>query len=178
MKMGKMPLPRKLSDREKEEIQKERPPFMAKKSIEFTENPELYNQPNTKITDFTPLIYCIWKIFNKSYQEEYWGKQGQWGDNFGETLESFRMDCEAVLDDSDYAVEMTSKQRKMLTELLLIVEDYSGDKNTPLSRYGENDQAIINDPSWQEIGRYARKVYEELSGDNLDQWERSKTRNI
>ncbi|WP_316357684.1 hypothetical protein [Candidatus Neptunichlamydia sp. REUL1] len=174
--MGKMPLPRKLSDREKEEIHKERPLFMAKKSIEFTENPELYNQPNKKITDFTPLIYCIWKIFNKSYQEQYWGKQGQWGDNFGETMETFRMDCEAVLDTDDI-IEMTQKQREMITELLRIVEDYSGDKNTPLSRYGENDQAIINDPRWQEIGKYAKLVYEELSGDDLDAWERSRNGN-
>ena len=174
MRMGKMPLPRKLSDREKEEIHKERPPFMAKKSIEFTENPELYNQPNTKITDFTPLIYCIWKIFNKSYQEEYWGKQGQWGDNYGETTLTFYEDVQGVLDTSDYAVEMTEKQRSMLQKLYDIVFEYDTDESNPESRYGENDQAIINDPRWQEIGKYARLVYEELSGDDLDAWERSK----
>ena len=177
MKMGKMPLPKKLSYKEKEEIHRERPPFLAKKAIEFTENPKLYDQTPTKIEDFSGLYYEIWKISNKSYQEGYWGKQGQWGDNYGETTLTFYEDVEAVLDTSDYAVEMTTKQREMLTELLRIVEDYDGDKNTPLSRYGENDLAIINDPRWQKIGRYARKVYEELSGDDLDEWEGSKARN-
>ena len=165
-----------LTEEEKKEIKEFYPPFISRKMIELTD--EINNRKPTHIDDFYRLHLAIWKISNKSYQEEYWGKHGQWGDNFGETLESFRMDCEAVLDDSDYAVEMTSKQREMLTELLLIVEDYSGDKNTPLSRYGENDLAIINDPRWQEIGKYARLVYEELSGDNLGEWERSKTRNM
>lgn len=169
-----IPLPKKFSDEEKEEIKNTHPPFVAKKIIELNTHPEINDQIPTEIEDFYPLYLAIWKISNKSYQENYWGKQGQWGDNFGETTQTFEMDAEAVLDTSDYAVEMTSKQREMITELLRIVEDYSGDRNTPLSRYGENDQAIINDPRWQEIGKYARLVYEELSGDDLDAWERSK----
>jgi len=160
-----------LTEEEKRKIKELYPPFVSKKMIELTD--EINNSKKTKITDFLTLIYCIWKISNKAYQEEYWGKLGQWGDNFGETIETFRMDCEAVLDTSDYAVEMTPKQREMLQKLLRIVEDYSGDTTTPLSRYGENDQAIINDPRWQEIGKYARKVYEELSGDDLDAWEKT-----
>lgn len=173
MKMGKMPLPKKLSDKEKEEIHRERPPFLAKEVIEFTENPKLYDQIPTKIEDFSGLYYEIWKISSKSYQEQYWGKHGQWGDNFGETMETFRMDCESVLDIDDI-IKMTPKQRNMITELLRIVEDYAGDKNTPLSRYGENDQAIISDPRWQEIGKYAWLVYEELSGDDLDAWQKQR----
>ncbi|QVL56104.1 MAG: hypothetical protein KFB95_02550 [Simkaniaceae bacterium] len=166
-------LPKKFSEEEKEEIKKTHPPFAAEKIIELNTYPEINDQPNTKIEDFYSLYLAIWKISNKAYQEQYWGKQGQWGDNFGETMETFRMDCEAVLDTDDI-IEMTPQQREMITELLGIVEDYSGDKNTPLSRYGENDQAIINDPRWQEIGKYAKLVYEELSGDDLEAWERSR----
>lgn len=172
MKMGKMPLPRKLSDEEKEEIYREAPPFLAKKTIEFTENPKLYDQPNTKIEDFHDVYYEIWKISNKTYQEEYWGKEGQWGDNFGESTLIFEDRAEAVLDTSDYTIEMTPKQREMLQNLLDMVLEYDEDENAPLSRYGENDQAIINDPRWEEIGKYAKLVYEELSGDDLDEWER------
>lgn len=125
----------------------------------------------TKITDFTPLIHCIWKISSKSYQKEFWNKHGQWGDNFGETTLTFEEDAAGILDEVDPPIKMTDKQREMLTELLRIVEEYDGDPNTPLSRYGENDDAIINDPKWQKIGEYAKLVYEELSGDDLDEWE-------
>ena len=167
------PLPKKLSDKEKTEIHNLRPPFMAKKAIELTEHPEIYDQIPTKIEDFSRLYYEIWKIFNKNYQEQYWGKQGKWGDNFGETTLTFEDAAEAVLDaNAEDRVSMTPKQREMLQKLLDIVENYDGDKNTPLSRYGENDQAIIKDPRWQEIGKYAKLVYEELSVDDLDAWER------
>lgn len=176
MKMGKMPLPKKLSDKEKEEIHRERPPFLAKEVIEFTENPKLYDQIPTKIEDFSGLYYEIWKISNKSYQEEYWGKHGQWGDNYGETTLTFEDDAEAVLDaNTEDRVSMTHKQRSMLQKLLDMVLEYDGDESNPLSRYGENDQAIINDSRWQEIGKYARLVYEELSGDDLNEWEKKRS---
>ena len=169
-----IPLPKKFSEEEKEEIKKIHPPFVAKKILELNARPEINDQIPTHIEDFYPLYLSIWKISNKAYQEQYWGKQGQWGDNYGETTLTFEEDAEAVLDTSDYAVDMTVKQREMLQKLLDMVLEYDGDKNTPLSRYGENDQAIIDDPKWQEIGKYARLVYEELSGDDLDAWEKQR----
>ena len=48
---------------------------------------------------------------------------------------------------------------------------FTRNPETPGSDYGENDEAIINDPKWQKISEYAKLVYEELSGDDLDEWE-------
>jgi len=176
MKMGKMPLPKKLSYKEKKEIHRERPPFLAKKAIEFTENPKLYDQTPTKIEDFSGLYYEIWKISSKVYQKEYWGKQGQWGDNYMETMETFLGTGEAVLDTSDYAVEMTPKQREMLQKLYTMLDDFDGDGDSADDPgYGINDAAIIEDPKFDECRRYARLVYEELSGDDLDSWEKSRS---
>ena len=163
-----------LTEEEKRKIKEIYPPFVSKKMIELTD--EINNSKRTKITDFLTLIYCIWKISNKAYQEEYWGKQGQWGDNYGETTLTFYEDVQAVLDISDYAVEMTPKQREVLQMLYDIVFEYDTDESNPESRYGENDQAIINDPRWQEIGKYAKLVYEELSGDDLDAWEKARNK--
>ena len=162
-----------LTEEEKKEIKEFYPPFISRKMIELTD--EINNRKPTHIDDFYRLHLAIWKIYNKAYQEEYWGnKQGQWGDNYGETTLTFYQDVQSVLDTSDYAVEMTPKQREMLQNLLDMVLEYDGDKNNPLSRYGENDQAIIEDPRWQEIGKYAKLVYEELSGDDLDAWEKTR----
>ena len=108
------------SDFEKETY----PPWIVNKMLELDEHPELEEATPTKITDFLRVYIEVWVISNKSYQEEYWGKQGQWGDNFGETMETFRMDCEAVLDTDDI-IEMTLKQREMITELLRIGASYS-----------------------------------------------------
>ncbi len=163
-----------LTEEEKRKIKELYPPFVSKKMIELTD--EINNSKKTKITDFLTLIYCIWKISNKAYQEEYWGKQGQWGDNYGETTLTFYEDVQAVLDaHAEGRVSMTPKQREVLQKLYDIVFEYDTDESNPESRYGENDQAIINNPRWQEIGKYAKLVYEELSGDDLDTWE--KTRN-
>jgi len=166
-------LPKKFSEEEKEEIKKTHPPFVAEKIIELNTYPEINDQPNTKIEDFYPLYLAIWKISSKSYQKEYWNKHGQWGDNYGETTMTFEEDTEGILE-ADPPIKMTDKQREMLTELLRIVEEYDGDSTTPLSRYGENDVAIVNDPRWQKIGEYAKLVYEELSGDDLESWENQK----
>nr|VFK45104.1 MAG: hypothetical protein BECKSD772F_GA0070984_12094 [Candidatus Kentron sp. SD]VFK49686.1 MAG: hypothetical protein BECKSD772E_GA0070983_12144 [Candidatus Kentron sp. SD]VFK81177.1 MAG: hypothetical protein BECKSD772D_GA0070982_12451 [Candidatus Kentron sp. SD] len=129
----------------------------------------------TKITDFLPLITNIWVISNKDYQVQYWGKQGQWGDNYMETMEEFLGDVEAVLDTSDYAVEMTLKQSEMLQKLYYMVEDFEDDPNTPDDPgYGVNDAELIKAPKWEKIRQYAKLVYEELSGDDLDAWEKSR----
>ena len=166
----------KMTEKEKQQHRDFYPPFVAEKIIELNANRDINKQVPTKITDFYPLYTAIWKISNKAYQEQYWGKQGQWGDNYGETTLTFEDDAEAILDaNAEDRVSMTTKQRSMLQKLLDMVLEYDGDESNPLSRYGENDQAIIEDPKWQEIGKYARKVYEELSGDDLDAWE--KTRN-
>ena len=169
------PLPKKYSEAEKESIKKNNPPFLAKKGIELSEHPEINDQIPTKIEDFSRIYFAIWKISNKAYQKEFWNKHGQWGDNFGETTLTFEEDSAGILDEADPPIKMTNKQREMLTELLRIVEEYDGDPNTPLSRYGENDEAIINDPKWQKIGEYAKLVYEELSGDDLDAWEKTRS---
>jgi len=126
---------------------------------------------------FLPLITNIWVISNKDYQERFWVRREapiKWGDNYGETTMTFEEDAAAVLDTSDYAVEMTPKQRLMLSKLLEIVEEYDGDQSTPLSRYGENDAAIVADPKWDEVRQYAKLVYEEITGEDLDAWEASR----
>nr|VFK81018.1 MAG: hypothetical protein BECKSD772D_GA0070982_11992 [Candidatus Kentron sp. SD] len=150
------------------------PPWIVNKMLELDEHPELEDVVPTKITDFLRIYIEVWVISSKEYQEQYWGKQGQWGDNFGETTMTFEEDAENILEENDPPIEMTPKQREMLSKLLRIVEEYDGDPSTPLSRYGENDKAIVNDPKWQEIGKYAKLVYEELSGDDLDAWEKSR----
>ena len=174
-----IPRPKKFSEEEKEEVKKIHPPFVAKKILELNQHPEINDQIPRHIEDFYPLYLAIWKISSKPYQEEFWGKQGQWGDNFMETMETFLGDAEGVLEannpPSDPPIQMTQKQRKMLQELCNKIDKFWADPDTPASEYGENDEAIINDPKWQKIGEYAKLVYEELSGDDLDAWEKSRT---
>ena len=159
-----------LTEEEKIKIKELYPPFVARKMIELTD--EINNLKRTKITDFLTLINSIWKISSKSYQKEFWNKHGQWGDNDGETTLTFEEDGETVLDANEAGrVSMTPKQREMLQKLYDMVFEYDTDQSNPESRYGENDDAIINDPKWQKIGGYAKLVYEELSGDDLDEWE-------
>ena len=174
-----IPRPKKFSEEEKEEVKKIHPPFVAKKILELNQHPEINDQIPTHIDDFYRLHLAIWKISNKSYQEEFWGKQGQWGDNYMETMETFLGDAEGVLEANnppdDPPIEMTQKQREILQKLYDRVDFFTRDPETPGSDYGENDDAIINDPKWQKISEYARLVYEELSGDDLDEWEKSRT---
>lgn len=163
-----------LTEEEIKEIKEFYPPFIAKKMIELTD--EINNRKPTHIDDFYRLHLAIWKISNKSYQEEYWGKQGQWGDNYMETMETFLGTGEAVLDTSDYAIEMTPKQREMLQKLYTMLDDFDGDGDSADDPgYGINDAAIIEDPKFDKCRRYARLVYEELSGDDLDAWEKSRS---
>ena len=159
------------------------PPFLSnkfeesEKRLERERNQEeVYSYIPTKITDFLPLIHCIWKISSKPYQEEFWGKQGQWGDNFMETMETFLGDAEAVLKANIAGrVFMASKQREMLQELYDKIDSFLEDPEAPYSEYGEEDDKVIADANWQKIGKYARKVYEELSGDDLDEWEKQRS---
>ena len=163
-----------LTEEEIKEIKEFYPPFIAKKMIELTD--EINNRKPTNIDDFYRLHLAIWKISSKSYQEEYWGKQGQWGDNYMETMETFLGTGEAVLDTSDYAIEMTPKQREMLQKLYTMLDDFDGDGDSADDPgYGINDAAIIEDPKFDKCRRYARLVYEELSGDDLDAWEKSRS---
>jgi hypothetical protein len=164
------------------------PPFLSNKFDEAekrlkqereTQNYIPYNP--TKVTDFLPLLHCIWKISSKEYQKKFWGKQGQWGDNYMETMENFLGDAEGVLEANnppdDPPIEMTKKQRELLKRFYDRADFFTRDPETPGSDYGENDEAIINDSKWQKIGEYAKLVYEELSGDDLNAWERSKNKN-
>jgi len=92
-----------------------------------------------------------------------------------ETMETFLGDGRAVLDTSDYAVEMTTKQREMLQKFYTMMEDYEWDDDTPDDPgYGINDAAIIEDPKFDKCRQYAKLVYEELSGDDLDAWEKQR----
>ena len=125
-----------------------------------------------KLWDFLRLIKSTWELSNKDYQERFWvAKQEPYPlSNLELTMEDFEEEAEVVLDTSDYVIEMTDKQREMLTELLRVVEEYDCDKTTPSrtsSPYGKNDEAIVKDPKWEKIRQYAKLVYEELSGDDL-----------
>jgi hypothetical protein len=164
-----------LTEEEIKKIKELYPPFVAKKMIELTD--EINNRKRTQITEFLTLINSIWKLSNKSYQKEFWNKHGQWGDNYMETMETFLGDAEGVLEATgDEEIEMTANQREMLQKLYDMADFFTRDRETPGSDYGENDEAIINDPKWQKIGEYAKLVYEELSGDDLDEWEKQKNK--
>ena len=129
----------------------------------------------TKITDFTPLIHCIWKISSKFYQKEFWNKHGQWGDNYSETMETFLGDAEGVLDTRDRTIEMTHKQREMLQKFYDMMEDFEENGEAEDPGYGINDAEIIEDPLFSKCREYAKLVYEELSGDDLDEWEKQRS---
>ena len=146
------------------------PTFINQQSRELRKYPELNKQPRTKITDFRTLIVEIWKISNKEYQERFWVRQElpMRGDNFMETVMTFNEDTRAVLDTSDYAVEMTDKQRDMLKNLYDMIDIFEDDPETPEDLgYGENDEAIVNDPKWHKVREYAKLVYMELTGDKI-----------
>jgi hypothetical protein len=128
----------------------------------------------TKITDFLPLITNIWVISNKDYQERFWVRQElpMRGDSFDETTMTFEEDSEGILEEIDPPIEMTDKQRKMLTKLFHLVEDYCGEVDTPFKTHGRIDREIVPGEKWDKIRQYAKVVYEELSGDDLDAWEK------
>lgn len=155
-----------------EEQRKLYPKFVADEMEKLRSDPIVNNPIHpTKITDFLPMITCIWKISNKNYQEKHWVRQESpmRGDCFDNTTETFEEDAEAILTQKDPCIEMTDKQRKMLDQLLHLVEEYDGDPNTPLSRYGENDAAIVADPRWDKIRQYAKMVYQEIAEGSSDQ---------
>ena len=155
---------------EQEEIY---PPFLVnefkknreerKNRPQFITNDEDLPPPPTKITDFLQLIRTTWTISNKDYQERFWVRQElpMRGDTFSETTMTFEEDAEGILD-PDVSIQMTKKQREMLTQLFHLVENYKDDPDTPRSRYGEKDDEIVNDPRWDKIRNYAKEVYEEL----------------
>ncbi|MCB1109765.1 MAG: hypothetical protein KDK64_02200 [Chlamydiia bacterium] len=129
------------------------------------------HQRCSKITDFIQLICDIWIISNKEFQERFWVRQELPDvilDYFDQATETFEEDAEIVLNAKDPPIEMTSKQREMLSHLLHLVEEYDGDPSTPLSRYGENDAPIVADPRWDKIRQYAKIVYEEITGESAD----------
>jgi len=155
---------------EQEEIY---PPFLVnefkknreerKNRPQFIKNDEDLPPPPTKITDFLQLIRTTWVISNKDYQERFWVRQElpMRGDTFSESTMTFEDAAEGILDPY-VSIQMTKKQRTMLTQLFHLVEDYKNDRDTPCSRYGEKDEEIVNDPRWHKIRNYAKDVYEEL----------------
>ena len=74
---------------------------------------------------------------------------------------TFEDAAEGILDPY-VSIQMTKKQRAMLTQLFHLVESYKNDRDTPCSRYGEKDEEIVKDPRWDKIRVYAKDVYEEL----------------
>jgi hypothetical protein len=132
----------------------------------------------TKITDFIQLIRLIWVISNKEYQERFWVRQEPpmlYADNYMETLETFSGDTRAALKtNKEELIAMTPKQREMLQKLYDMIDFFTEDPEAPGSDYGENDEAIVNDPRWQKISEYSKLVYEELSGDDLSEWEKQR----
>ena len=156
------------------------PPFLLKEFEKSRENrknrPQFITKnedlppPPTKITDFLQLIRTTWVISNKEYQDRFWVRQELplRGDNYMETMETFLHDGRAVLDTSDYAVEMTDKQRKMLQKLYDMAEGFEDDDSSADDPgYGVNDPEIVVDPKWDKVRQYAKLVYEEISGDKL-----------
>lgn len=149
------------------------PPFIVRE-IEKESSPGFQR---TKVTDFLQLIRAIWVLSNKDYQERFWIRQELpiRGDNYMETMEEFLSTGRGVLkENKEDLIEMSSKQRKMLQKLYSMIDAFTEDPKTPGSDYGENDEAIVNDPNWQKIGEYGKLVYEELSGDDLEKWEKSR----
>lgn len=120
-------------------------------------------QSFSKITDFLQLIRTTWVISNKDYQERFWVRRElpMRGDTFSESTMTFEDAAEGILDPY-VSIQMTKKQRAMLTQLFHLVEDYKNDRDTPCSRYGEKDEEIVNDPRWDKIRNYAKEVYQEL----------------
>ena len=110
-------------------------------------------------------------ISNKEFQERFWVRNELPDvilDYFDKTTEIFEEDAEAVLDTKDYSVEMTNKQRKMLSELLRLVEDYDGEVDTPFKTHGRVDAEIVYGKKWDKIRQYAKQVYEEITGESAD----------
>ena len=165
----------KKEKKEFEEDKKTYPPFLVEQFRKSRER-RRKNLPQSfsKITDFTQVLRTTWVISNKSYQKEYWNKHGQWGDNYSETMETFLGDAEGVLDTTDRTIEMTAKLREMLQKFYDMMEDYESDPNAVSDPgYGVNDAAIIEDPLFAKCREYAKLVYEELSGDDLEAWEKA-----
>ncbi|QVL56457.1 MAG: hypothetical protein KFB95_04480 [Simkaniaceae bacterium] len=153
-----------------EEDKKIYPPFLVEEFRKCREEIRIEEKTGkpipfepTKITDFTILITNIWKISSKDYQERFWVRQElpMRGDTFSESTMTFEDAAEGILDPY-VSIQMTKKQRAMLTQLFHLVEDYKNDRDTPCSRYGEKDEEIVNDPRWDKIRVYAKDVYEEL----------------
>lgn len=172
-----IPGPDELTEEDQKDLREFYPLFIAEKIIELT--PEINDQPRKKITDFYPLCTAIWKISNAEYQEKFWVRQEPpylHTDNYMETIETFLSDGEAVLMANDAGrVSMTPKQREMLQKLYTMVDDFDGDPTVPDDPgYGVNDAAIIADPKWHKIQAYAKLVYEEITGEDLDEWEKSR----
>ncbi len=167
-----IPKTQKLTENEKKEVKEFYPPFIAEKMIELNTHPEINEQPNTKIEDFYNLYTDIWMISNKPYQKKYWADPRFQEENYSETMEEFLSVGEGVLEaNNEGRVSMTPKQRDMLQKFYDMMEDFEENGEAEDPGYGVNDAAIIEDPLFSKCREYAKLVYEELSGDDLDKWE-------
>jgi hypothetical protein len=176
--MGLMiPKTQKLKENEKKEVKEFYPPFIAEKMIELNTHPEINEQPNTKIQDFYNLYTDIWMISNKPYQKKYWADPRFQEENYMETMEEFLSIGEGVLEANKAGrVSMTPKQREMLEKFYDMMDGFDGDGDSADDPgYGVNDAAIIEDPKFDKCRQYAKLVYEELSGDDLNAWEQQRS---
>ena len=156
-----------------EERRKVYPPFIFNE-IEKIDPPDFQM---TKITDFLPMITCIWKISSKDYQERFWVRQElpMRGDTYMETMETFLSDSEGALNARDAGrVSMTDKQYEMIKHLVDLTDEFECDPTTPQDLgNGLNDPAIVADPKWHKVREYAKLVYEEITGEKLNEGPRS-----
>lgn len=172
--------------KEFEEDKKTYPPFLVEKFRKSREEIRIEEKIGrqipyhpTKITDFLQLICAIWVISSKPYQENFWRNRREY-DSYNGTIEIFLEDAEGVLEANnppdDPPIEMTQKQREMLQKLYDMIEDYEVNPNAVEDLNCDyTDGKIIEDQLFAKCREYAKLVYEELSGDDLDAWEKSRT---
>lgn len=150
-----------MSPEERREIY---PPFLVKEIEQILENPKLKEELCEKVTDFLHLMRAIWAVSSREYQERFWirKKPPMDHDSFEETTSTLIEDGKSVLKEKDRSqIEMPEKQYVMLKSLCDRVEAY---KET--NAQGKSDEVIVRDPKWDEIRKYAKLVYREVTGDN------------
>ena len=141
------------------------PPFLVKEMEQILENAKLKEESCEKVTDFIQLIRALWAISSQEYQERFWihKEAPMEHDNFEETTATLLQDGKEALRHKDVGhIEMPEKQYAMLKSLCERVETFKASIEKV-----EGDQEIMNHPKWGEIREYAKRVYQEITGDSL-----------
>jgi len=112
---------------------------------------------------------------NQDFQERFWVRKEHPiydNKNCAKTIANFFYDSQFLIGNESY---LSSKQSESLQKLCDLLNDFEQDPTKPDNPgFGINDAEIIKHPKWHQIQDYAKLVYEELSGDDLDAWEKSK----